>query len=67
MSDRRKRPTVRIIQQDFGCGDGWEDVDERNTLIEALELLKEYKRNQPAFRVRMLTRFLDGTQASPPQ
>lgn len=50
---QRKTRDVYVIQQNFGYGDGWEDVSACDTYREAREERRVYRENQPEYPVRI--------------
>ena len=52
----RKTKDVYVIQQNWGYGHGWEDVNEEATRKDGVRSLKEYRENQPGTPARMIVR-----------
>jgi hypothetical protein len=50
---QRKTRDVWIIQQNWGFGDGWEDVSAEDSRADARRAVKEYRDNQPECPVRI--------------
>ena len=53
MAYQRKTRDEYWVQQDYGYGDGFEDVCPGEDLPDARRLLKEYRQNQPEVPARI--------------
>ena len=56
MAYQRKTRDVYVLQQNWGYGDGWEDIVEYDDLKEARADKKAYLENQPGVPTRVITR-----------
>jgi hypothetical protein len=56
MAYKRKTEDEYIVQGNYNCGYGWEDVTAESTRKEAKERLKEYRENEPQYPHRLIKR-----------
>lgn len=53
-------PDIRVLQADYGYGDGWEDevTYTRPEMVEGCHRrdLRDYRENAPEYRYRLITR-----------
>ena len=56
MNYQRKTRDLYVVQQNFGYGDGWEDVSAADTRKEARDDLRAYRENQPEYPARIVKR-----------
>jgi hypothetical protein len=48
-----EKPTIFVLQGNYGYGDGWEDLTAEETKAEILKRLKEYRENEGGnYRIR---------------
>jgi len=57
MPRERVRRALYVVQQHTGEQYGWEDVHASNDRLDARDHKRIYRRNQPEFDVRIVTRF----------
>lgn len=53
MAYKRKTKDLFVIQQDYGYGDGWEDVDAHEKYIDASKAITLLRQNQQGVPARI--------------